>query len=361
MSQSAILRHLAALVACDTQNPPRDITGASSIITYCSGAVGPGFDIEVIDHGSGHVSFYAVRGEPTVLFNVHIDTVPCGPGWRRDPLALHVEDGRAFGRGSCDIKGAAATLLAIAESQPEHMALLFTTDEEAPGARCVRLFCESGKAEQFDQVVVAEPTACRAILGHRGFLSARGRFQGVPGHSSEARAIDDNAVHRMVQWASRALELARNRNPADGVSGTCLNIGTVEGGTANNVIAGEAELTWSARLQPGASNREFLKDIEACAPQGAGVEWDVDHIGEPLPAAGRGDEVARRFASQHALEPGKPVDFWTEAAIFSEYGLSALVLGPGNIEQAHIADEWVAQEQLEQAAKLYGRIIATAR
>lgn len=357
MSQSEILGHLAALVACDTQNPPREISGDSPIIDYCRAAVEAGFEVEVADHGDGHVSFYAIRGRPGVLFNVHIDTVPCGHGWSGNPLELAVREGRAFGRGACDIKGAAACLLTIAASRPDHMAFLFTSDEEAPGARCVRAFCESGKGERFGQVVVAEPTSCRAILGHRGFLSARGQFRGIPGHSSEARALEDNAIHRMVNWADQAMKLARRRNPSEEVSGTCLNIGTVKGGTANNVIAGEVEVTWSARLQPGTSNREFLEDLKSCEPEGAGVEWDVDHIGEPLPAGGHDDQRANDFAQRHGLSAGKPVDFWTEAAIFSEFGLPALVLGPGDIEQAHIDDEWVAVDQLGQAANLYHAII----
>ena len=76
MNSSALLGHLRALVACDTQNPPRLIDGDADIFAYCSETVGPGFQTRIWDHGEGHVSWYARRGSPNVLFNVHLDTVP---------------------------------------------------------------------------------------------------------------------------------------------------------------------------------------------------------------------------------------------------------------------------------------------
>lgn len=362
MLTAETLRHLAALVACDTQNPPRDISGDSPVIEHCRDTVGGAFEVEVVDLGDGHVSFYAVRGRPSVLFNVHLDTVPAGTGWSGDPFRLRVEGDRAVGRGACDIKGAAACMLAIAESNPDNMALLFTTDEEGTSGRCVASFCTSGKIEQFNQVVVAEPTGCKAVLGHRGFLAVEGRFRGEPGHSSEARALRDSAIHQLTRWAGAALKLAeRQTNSGKGSQGgsaTCLNIGTVHGGTANNVIAGEATVQWSARLRPGMSNSEFIDSVVAGAPGGARVEWRVEHDGAPLPAGGQSDDAAREFARGNGLVVAHDVDFWTEASIFSEFGAAALVMGPGRIEQAHITDEWVDLAQLEQACSLYGQIIS---
>ena len=115
MSQSRILELLGSLVACDTQNPPRRIDGDSEIFNLCRKTVGSGFNVQVWDHGDGHVSWYAVRGKPRILFNVHLDTVPIGDGWQRNPLKMEVEDDRVYGRGACDIKGAAAVLLDLAE------------------------------------------------------------------------------------------------------------------------------------------------------------------------------------------------------------------------------------------------------
>jgi acetylornithine deacetylase len=297
-----------------------------------------------------------------VLFNVHLDTVPVGENWSSDPLRLMVKDGRAYGRGACDIKGAAAVLLALAGQGAEHLALLFTSDEEGAGGCCVAKFLETVEAERFERVIVAEPTSCKAVLGHRGFLSVKTRFHGEPGHSSDARALQDNANHQMARWAASALRLAESRKVSRADPGTCFNMGIVDGGTKSNVIAGGAFVHWSARLQPGQSNEAFLGEIRACAGEpareyGARTEWEVPFMGEPLPAGGRDDSVARTFCKEQGLPVGEAVDFWTEASVFSSAGLPALVLGPGHIEQAHAANEWVALEQLETAYELYSRVV----
>ena len=97
MPSSALMAHLERLLACDTQNPPRAIDGDAAIFRYCSEVVGSDFRVELHDHGDGHVSWSAVRGKPSVLFNVHLDTVPNGEGWSSDPLQLRVADGRLSG------------------------------------------------------------------------------------------------------------------------------------------------------------------------------------------------------------------------------------------------------------------------
>ena len=140
-TQQRILEHLAALVACDTQNPPRQIGPDHTIFAHLRAVLADiGFDLELIDHGDGRISFVATRGQPSILFNVHLDTVPVGDGWASPPLELTVANGRAYGHGSCDIKGAAAVLLTLAEQHQHDMALLFSTDEEGASGCCVDRF-----------------------------------------------------------------------------------------------------------------------------------------------------------------------------------------------------------------------------
>jgi acetylornithine deacetylase len=357
MSQAVLLEHLEHLVACDTRNPPREITGDSDVFRYCTEAVGRGFRVGTWDHGDGHVTWFAVRGQPDVLFNVHLDTVPAANGWTSDPHRLSVEQGRAFGLGACDIKGAAAALLTIAQEGAENLALLFTSDEEGAGGCCVQNFLDSGEGERFRQVIVAEPTNCRAVLGHRGFLSVKTRFTGEPGHSSEARALRDNANHQMARWAAAALDVAASHRQSADDPGACMNMGIVDGGSKSNVIAGDAFVHWSARLRPGESNDAFLGQIRSCVADGDEVSWEVPFKGEPLPADGRDDQAARAFCGEQGLPITDPVDFWTEASLFSAAGLPAIVLGPGDIAQAHAANEWVTLEQLDRAFQLYGKVV----
>ena len=153
--------------------------------------------------------------------------------------------------------------------------------------------------------------------------------------------------------------MAENLKSSPDDPGTCLNIGLVEGGSKSNVIAGSAFVHWSARLRPGVSTEDFLRDIKACADPDATVNWEVPFSGEPLPAAGQDEAEARSWCETRRLQAGGPVDFWTEASLFSAAGMPALVLGPGRIREAHQTDEWVALAQLDQALELYGKLVSS--
>lgn len=357
MNIERILEHLSPLITCDSQNPPRAITAAAPMFDYVRSILPKSFAIEMFDHGDGHVTLFARRGRPEVLFNCHLDTVPVGEGWSVPPLRLTVRDARAWGRGVCDIKGAAAALLAVAEATDAPMALLFTSDEEGAGGCCVREFLATGAAKEFRQAVVCEPTANRAVLGHRGFLSVLGHFTGTAGHSSEFRALEDSAVHATGRWIAAAV--AHCAREADAGRPTCFNVGRIGGGLKSNVIADGCDLHYSARLAPGQDNQAFLDAISDLAGADARADWKVPFSGPPLPSGGGSSEAARAFAETLGLQITESVDFWTEASLFSAAGMDAVVLGPGHIEQAHTVDEWVALEQLETAAGQYRAIVAT--
>ncbi len=350
-----ILNHLAALVAIDTTNPPREIAADGELVEYICKQL-PDFTIEIIDNTDGHISIFACRSRADILFNVHLDTVPVTTGWQSDPFVLQLRDERAYGRGSCDIKAAAAVLLTLAAATTAPMALLFTTDEEGAGGCCIRNFLQSGKADKFKQVVVAEPTMMQAIVSHRGYLSVFCDFLGQGGHSSTASALAGSAIHRMGAWLTRALLIAGSARSGENDPGVCFNVGRVEGGKKNNMIAEKVSLSWSARVPPGTSSEDLNEQMQAAA-EGLPVSWRVSMIAPPLPAAGQSDEQAQTFVANQNLELGKPVDFWTEASLFSAHGLPALVLGPGDIAQAHTVDEWVSLQQLEECYNTYLGII----
>lgn len=354
MGIAGVLGYLETLVAFDTQNPPRSLSAESPIFGWISDVLGTDFDVELIDHGLGRVSMLAVRGKTDLLFNVHLDTVPVIEGSRFPALELNIEDDRVYGRGSCDIKGAAACLLEVARTTDKPMALLFTTDEEGASGICVDEFVLSEQCRAFRQVVVAEPTDCLARLSHRGYLSVKGQFTGNPGHSSEPRALTDNALHKLSQWVTAAIGLAgeldaRGRRP-------CFNVGEIHGGIKSNVIADQARLHWSARLSPGDSNKEFLEAMTGLDLSGS-ASWQVPFSGPPLPTDGQDISQAQAFVERHGIETGSTVNFWTEASLFARAGTPAIVLGPGNIAQAHVVDEWVGMDQLERALEIYTKLV----
>ena len=349
------LTHLSALVACDTQNPPRRTTD-SGIVEYLRENL-PGFRIKFEDLGDGCQNILAVRGNPRILYNFHVDTVPASESWSSDPFELVVEEGRAIGLGACDIKGASACMLAAAEVTDGDLALLFSTDEEAGSSRCVRTFVESEEFERFEAVIVAEPTEAGAVVEHRGIATCTGEFRGVAGHASKRRALTDSAVHRASRWAAAALSAAEefeNRTYRS-LSGIRFNLGVFDGGIKPNIIAPDATVRFGCRPLPDQHGPDLLAELQALADADH-VEWTPGFYGPTLPAIGDASK-ARQLAEELGLEIGEAVDFWTEASLFSEAGVPAIVFGPGDIAQAHTADEWVAVEQLEAVARKYTEMI----
>ncbi|NUS37958.1 MAG: acetylornithine deacetylase [Lysobacter sp.] len=347
------LQHLEALVAFDTRNPPRAI-GTGGIFDYLRVQL-PGFACTLTDHGDGAVSLLAVRGAPRRLFNVHLDTVPSSPEWGHDPLRLRVEGDRAIGLGACDIKGAAAGLIAAAQCTRGDAAFLFSTDEEANDARCIAAFL--GEARPFDEVIVAEPTGCEAVLAHRGISSVLLRFQGAAGHASDAQALEASAVHHAMRWGARALDAAASHRHQrfGGLTGLRFNIGRIEGGIKANMVAPSAEVRFGFRPLPSQDIDVLHAQFGGCAEPGELERYQETFRGPPLPAGDIAEAEARRLAARDLADElrlpiGNAVDFWTEASLFSRAGMTALVYGPGDIAQAHTAGEWVALEQLQRYA-----------
>jgi acetylornithine deacetylase len=209
-------------------------------------------------------------------------------------------------------------------------------------------------------VVVAEPTRCRAVLEHRGIATCAGVFHGVGGHASSPRALADSALHEAVRWSARALAYAEAQEEAryGGLSGIRFNLGVLGGGTKSNMIAATAELRYGVRPRPDQRPRELLDALGALAPHPDRVTWTPAFVAPPLPAPGR-LPGARALAADLGLPIGEPVDFWTEAALFSEAGVDTIVFGPGDIAQAHTAGEWVALADLAAALGAYERILST--
>ena len=355
-----VLRHLEALVAFDTRNPPRAI-GTGGIFDYLRAQL-PGFRCTVTDHGEGAVSLLAVRGAPTRVFNVHLDTVPSSPAWSSDPHTLRIVNDRAIGLGACDIKGAAAGLVTAANMTTGDAAFLFSSDEEANDPRCIEAFLASD--HHFGEAIIAEPTQCEAVLAHRGISSVLLRFQGQAGHASGASALQASALHQAMRWGSRTLDWVESQSHQrfGGLTGLRFNIGRVEGGIKANVIAPSAEVRFNFRPLPSMAFEQLHEMFGGLAEAGALERYEETFRGPSLPSGdiATAEEqrlAARDLADELGLPIGNAVDFWTEASLFSRAGLTAIVYGPGDIAQAHAADEWVSLEQLQRHSESIARIL----
>ncbi len=356
-----VLQHLEALVSFDTRNPPR-LIGTDGIFDYIRAQL-PDFNVEVTDHGAGAVSLFAVRGQPKRVFNVHLDTVPSSPAWTADPLKLRVTEDRAIGLGACDIKGAAAALIAAVQAGKGDAALLFSSDEEANDPRCIAAFL--ARDHGFGEAIIAEPTRGEAVLAHRGISAVRMAFKGQAGHASAENALRLSALHQAMRWGASALDWveAQKHLRFGGLTGLRFNVGKVEGGIKANVIAPSAEVRFGFRPLPSQDSDALHATFRGLADADALAEYEETFRGPSLPSGdvARAEErrlAARDLADELGLPIGNAVDFWTEASLFSQAGLTALVYGPGDIAQAHTADEWVSLEQLRHYAGTVQRIFA---
>jgi acetylornithine deacetylase len=292
---------------------------------------------------------FARWGTPRRLINVHVDTVPANAGWTRDPWTPYVSDGRLYGLGSADTKGAiAATLVAIEATRPRDFGVLFSGDEEA-GSGVIRAFLAGPHAAAIREVIVCEPTARTAGIAHRGVLGQRARLAGPGGHSSKADHLP-KPIARLARFAA-ALDDAGVRRLKDGppgMQGTCLNIAAIHGGVAFNVIPARGELEWSLRPYPGFDRTGWDREVAALAARidsDIAIENTIDHV--PFSCDALVEHVRRFVRSAGTL------DFWTEAALWAQHGKDAIVIGPGDIAQAHAADEFVTLDDLEWAIGVF--------
>jgi len=298
-----------------------------------------------------------------LLINAHVDTVPANSGYTSPPHLLTTRGPRLVGLGAADTKGAiAAVLEAIASLRAESkriapVAILFSGDEEL-GGTALSAFLSSPLKGALRQAIVCEPTGCRVARRHRGVASITARVVGEGGHSSAVdHLVNPVAVLCRAAVALEQLGIRYRTSGASGFEGICLNIAAVEGGLAFNVVPTSATLTVSVRPGPDRPLRPLLDEMhglvnDACAPHA--VAWQV-HIENP-PFATR-DLGAFRGALGDLID--RPIDlpFWSEAAKLSEAGIDAVVFGPGNIDQAHAADEYVELDQLELAYHTFRRVL----
>lgn len=304
---------------------------------------------------------------PWLLFESHLDTVGV-EGMSVDPFDMEARDGRLYGRGTCDTKGSGAAMLwalrdyARRPVRPRNVALVFTVDEEArmTGARAFA----AGELLRFpalEGVVVGEPTLLRPVTAHNGVVRWKTITRGVAAHSS-VPANGRSAISAMLPVLA-ALEghyasFARESHPLTGSAAFSVNV--IRGGSQVNIIPDHCEIECDRRLVPGEKLPEVLAARDRCLA-GHAVEHSATYVVPPLddacPPAFLGDLGKILEAhGQDATPRGAP--YVTNASHYSAAGAPVIVLGPGNIAQAHTADEWLAAAQLALAVDVYGNLMA---
>ncbi len=381
---SSVVELLRDLVAIPSVNPmgrvdPGKEFGESAMTGYLR----DWFDRHKIDYechevSPGRVNILARCDPPqragtgqTLLFDAHQDTVPV-EGMTIDPFQPHVHEGRLYGRGSCDVKGGmAAMLTAFAKVVQERLSststllMSCTVDEEYTHTGASYL---AGLGRAIDFAVIAEPTRLQPVVAHKGAVRWRLTSQGISAHSSSPE-LGHNAIYDMARVLAALQEHgnALRDRPGDPMLGTpSLSVGRIWGGQAVNIVPQTCDIEIDRRIIPGetplgviAEAAEVLK--RDCPDVIDMLQWHDPWVRMPALSP----ESSRKFWPQIREWVAPYVDgpveiqgvpFGTNAGPLARAGYPCIVIGPGDIAQAHTRDEWIAVDQLEQAVDLYYQI-----
>ncbi len=306
-------------------------------------------------------NLFATLGDaarPGYVLSGHVDVVPAAePGWLGDPFCLRREGARLIGRGACDMKGfVAAVLAAVPElsrmdlAAPVHIALSY--DEEAGCRGVPHLLARlSDLCAPPLGAIIGEPSGMVPVLAHKGKAALRLSAQGRAGHSSRPD-LGQNAIHALVPALVAAADLAEAvaRGPEDArfePPHSTVQIGVLSGGQAVNIIPDRAEALVEARAIAGVSPQEILAPLLGIP--GVTADWLSSY---PALALAADHPLARRVADLSGAAPLQAVSYGTEAGLFQQAGVPAVVCGPGDIARAHRPEEYITEAELAAAQAL---------
>lgn len=311
--------------------------------------------------GPAHVPGHVLSG--------HLDVVPATePGWLADPFTLRREGGRLIGRGACDMKGFVAAMLAMVPDlaamtlrAPIHLALSY--DEEA-GCRGVPhlLAALPGLCAPPLGAIIGEPSNLTPVLAHKGKAAMRLVARGVAGHSSRPD-LGVNAIHALIPVLQAALAEAGalQSGPQDARFAppwSSLQVGTITGGQALNIIPDGATAEIEARAIAGVDPSALLGPIRAAA-QAAGIV--VEELSRyPALALDAAHPLAGLVADLSRQTPLGAVSYGTEAGLYQAAGIPAVICGPGDIARAHKPEEYLTGDELAATCTLIRRLAERA-
>lgn len=372
--------HLKALIGFDTVSHRSN----AGLIDYASEVLrANGVEPVLLPDESGEkIGLYATIGPVApggVVLSGHCDVVPVeGQEWSTDPFTGVERDGRIYGRGAADMKGFIACCLAMVPemvraplARPIHIVISYDEETTCRGViPTIEHMVDT--LPRIDAVIVGEPTSMRIVTAHKGAYGYRIHVRGQSAHSSLAhQGVSANALAArlcvwlddLVQSRAATAEAAEFEPPY-----TTCHVGTISGGTACNILASDCRFEWDLRTVPGVDPARVLEAFRAeadrlvavAAADGhfAAVEIEEDYAVpglDPEPE-GKAEALCRRLSGQNQ---SAVVSYSSEAGQYQAAGLSTVLMGPGNIEQAHIADEFIEIAQLEECRGFLRKLVET--
>lgn len=313
------------------------------------------------DHGvekSNLIALTADVAEVELALVGHTDTVPYDPNWS-EATKLTERDGKLYGRGSCDTKGFIAAALIALETVKinKPLALIFTADEEI-GLRGAKKLADA-KPLRVRYSIVGEPTSLKPIRAGKGYSLAEVIVKGREAHSAYP-ALGASAVFRAARLINRlesiATQLRDDQHAAFDPPYTTLNVGLIHGGSAKNVLAGECRFTLEWRPIPTQPSEHVLNLFRSAIaeekqrdPQ---FECEVDANRQDTGFETPPDSPLIELLEKTTGNPSSTVAFGTEAAQMMALGSESVVIGPGDIREAHRTGEFVPVDELERCAEV---------
>ena len=306
-----------------------------------------------------------------LMLNSHMDTVPA-ENMAIDPFVPVVANGRVFGRGSCDAKASIAAMLSAVidyADRPERSATVVfaaLADEEFAFSGAWKLI---EKSWPVSSCVVGEPTLLRRVIAHKGIVRWRISVHGVSAHGATPE-LGRSAIYGGARVALALEEYAQQlaqAKPHPLLGQPALNLGKVAGGQSVNIVPDKCVFEVERRLLPGEDGRQALDDCEEFlrGRLGATVQLTCEEpylIDPPLETAPGAPIVAALAQAQQATLGAETevagANYGTDGSKLAKAGIETVVCGPGDIAQAHTANEFVEIEQLELAARMYGHLLA---
>ena len=304
-----------------------------------------------------------------IVLSGHTDVVPAKElNWNSDPFKLTRKDDLLYGRGSCDMKGFIASTIVAAEilknknlNYPVHFS--FTYDEEIGCFGARHLIKELKKYKYKPSIVIiGEPTNMEIIEAHKGDCEYTTCFHGIEGHASNPEK-GLSAIQYGSLFTNKLFEIGnelKRRAPSDSPFNppwTTVQVGKIEGGVAHNVIAGQCSIDWEMR-PINEEDKNFVKNnlLKYCQnkllpemqSKFTEAKIETETIGE-IPGLIPQKDNQARVIMQDLLQSNSTgvISFGTEAGIFQEMNMDVVVCGPGSIDQAHKANEFVSISELD--------------
>ena len=293
-----------------------------------------------------------------ILLAPHLDTVPAV---EESQFVPRKKREKLFGRGACDTKGSVAAMLgalcelANSKQRPRETEIIFAglVDEENAQSGS-RALAKSGF--NADLAIVGEPTQSRVITAHKGSVWLQLETRGKSAHGSRPE-LGRNAVHEMARIVDAlesdyAAQLRKHRHALLG--GGTVNVGTICGGTQPNIVPDSCVIAIDRRTLPGETEAAIRREISALlARKKLRVKFTSTKSAPCLPMeTNPGLPLVREFMRSAGQRAPAGVDYFCDAAVLAEAGIPSVVFGPGDIAQAHTADEWISLASLERAKEI---------